>query len=141
MGQNGANIRTMRLLRVLAVLGLCGACRSGTEPPTPPAIVGSYRLVSVNGQALPFTESATSQLTASGLTIASDYGWTVVDTSAGTFYAGGTFRWTGVAVPDQANVAHFAFQDSLRLSTRYTGTINADTFTLVSTRTYRYVRK
>ena len=117
------------LALVLAVV----AC--GTDPAKPLEIAGYYKLLSINGQPLPFQESS-GAIIAGGLTIAADSGWTVGDTTSGL--VPGTFTWGGKVAPAADG---WVFTDSLSMTTRYTGTIAGDLFTLTSTRTYLYQRR
>lgn len=132
-------------------LALLVACHAATEPPTdlgalPGTMVGYYKLVSINGQPVPWEIPPTAgfvardTIIAGGLMVQADSGWTVGDTTRGT--AGAIlFRWGGKLAPNPVGqTTTWTFSDSLRAGTRYTGTLSGETFTLVSTRTYKYQR-
>jgi hypothetical protein len=119
-----------RLLLVLALVGC-----AGTTEPSPLTVAGYYQLLSIDGQAIPATIGGYTT-SGGGLTIALDSGWTVGDTTSAPFPS--TFRWGGVV---DVSGSSYTFSDSLRIGTRYTGTISGDIFTLTSSRVYRYQRK
>lgn len=121
-----------RLLLVLALV----ACKGSTEP-SPLTVAGYYQLLSIDGQSIPATiDGYTTK--GGGLTIALDSGWTVGDTTQAGVFGADTFKWGGVV---DVSGSSYVFKDSLRIGTRYTGTISGDIFTLTSSRTYRYQRK
>lgn len=127
----------MKRTAVLALIfALVAACHGITELPRPLAVAGYYKLVSINGLAMPATiEGQTTS--GGGMTIyAADSAWSIGDTTSAPFPV--LFRWGGVVIPTGAS---YAFKDSLRIGTRYTGTIDGDIFTLVSSRTYRYQKQ
>ena len=120
----------MKAFTLLLTIALV-ACRGTTDPgPQPLAVAGYYRLLTIDGQPLPVTN-----ITAGGLTITGDSAWTVGDTSSGL--VPGTFRWGGVV---RTTATGFDFKDSTLATTRYTGSVSGDKFTLVSTRSYQYQR-
>lgn len=130
----------MRLVTRVLFVVLVG-CQNPGEP-IPPPIAGYYRLTAINGHALPYAPDPTVQSTvvAGGLTIAADNGWTAGDTTHGITVS--IFRWGGIVERDAEVATSFTFRDSTLAGTRYTGTLEGQTFTLTgSGRVYRYDRQ
>lgn len=134
----------MKRFLVVAALALA-ACKGTTEPvvPHPYNIVGYYKLVTIDGKALPAALGFSSTVIAGGLTIAQDSGWTVGDTS--TFNSGGGgafFRWGGV-VKSSDTLNAYTLRDSTVGGLRYSARFDSVTFTLTGSagNVYTYQRK
>lgn len=123
--------------RLLAVaFAFLVACHTPTELPRPLEVAGYYRLVSINGLAMPATIEGFTTSGGGMRIFAADSAWLIGDTTSAPFP--GLFRWGGRMVP---NGSSYAFKDSTLATIRYTGMIEGDIFTLVSSRTYRYQKQ